>query len=302
LYSPDEAGWPGWHVLRLHADEPAQLHLARRARAQRLRHALPVHLAVRRKSDNDVLLYWPIYDFWMQTRRQGRLTQLQVETQQSWFENQPIGKTAHELWNEGYAFDYVSDRQLQMAKARKGHIQMPGGNYEIIVVPECKLMPLTTLKKLLTLAENGATVIFENHLPADVPGWSDLNQQSTKFKNLTYKVSLSVIEPSAYDDKTAMLGSGQILCGNCERLLSFIGTFRESLTENNLSFIRCSFDGGWHYFISNRGATNFDGWVTLGRPAKSVVILDPMTGKSGVAAFRESAASSTEFHLQLVRR
>ena len=29
-----------------------------------------------------------------------------------WFEQQPIGKAAEQLWNRGYQFDYVSDRQL----------------------------------------------------------------------------------------------------------------------------------------------------------------------------------------------
>ena len=41
---------------------------------------------------------------------------------------------------------------------------MPGGNYKVIVVPECKYMPLETFKNLVALAENGATVIVENQL------------------------------------------------------------------------------------------------------------------------------------------
>ena len=63
------------------------------------------------KPDNDILLYWPIYDYWNDATNQ--LPQLKIESQQTWFENQPVGKTAHDLWNRGYAFDYVSDRQLQ---------------------------------------------------------------------------------------------------------------------------------------------------------------------------------------------
>ena len=46
LLSTRRSGLAGLAVLRLHADEPAQLHLARRTRAQRLRHALPVCFAV----------------------------------------------------------------------------------------------------------------------------------------------------------------------------------------------------------------------------------------------------------------
>jgi hypothetical protein len=71
------------------------------------------------------------------------------------------------------------------------------------------------------------------------------------------------------------------------------------MPQFGLSFVRRSFEGGWHYFIANRTETNFDGWISLARPAKSIVILDPMTGNSGVAATRQSAANSTEIHLQL---
>ncbi len=71
------------------------------------------------------------------------------------------------------------------------------------------------------------------------------------------------------------------------------------MADFGLSFIRRSFNGGWNYFIANRTATNFDGWITLARPAKSVVLLDPLTGNAGVAATRQSAANSMEVHLQL---
>src|ERR1039458_4532724 len=71
------------------------------------------------------------------------------------------------------------------------------------------------------------------------------------------------------------------------------------MTDAGLSFICRSFGGGWHYFIANRGQTNFDGWVTLGRNARSVVAMDALNGNVGVAAFRQSAANSTEVHLQL---
>ena len=73
----------------------------------------------------------------------------------------------------------------------------------------------------------------------------------------------------------------------------------EPIFSAGLSFVRRSFDGGWNYFIANRTQSNFDGWITLSRPAKSFVILNPMTGASGVAATRQTITNSTEVHLQL---
>src|SRR5208283_1137378 len=177
-YSPDEAGWPGWLFYAatqmnprnsIWRDVPALNDYVTRCQSV-LQSGRP---------DSDVLLYWPIYDFW--TDPAGGLSQLQVETQQIWFENQPIGKTARELWAGGYAFDYVSDRQLQTAKVKGGQIQTPGGNYRAVVVPPCGHLPLGTLKKLLALAKSGATVIFQEKLPEDVPGWGRLEKRQAEF-------------------------------------------------------------------------------------------------------------------------
>ena len=309
-YSPDEAGWPGWLFYAstqmnprnsIWRDAPALNDYAARCQS----------ILQSGKPDNDVLLYWPIYDFWNDAT--NRLPTLQVESQQIWFENQPIGKTAHELWNRGYAFDYVSDRQLAAAKVVDGKIQMLGGEYRVIVVPPCGYMPLPTLQKLLALAKSGATIIFENHLPTDVPGWGDLKKRRGEFKKLVERVNRAfgvpasgpahsgdTVGPRRVGDRRSMsLGKGRVLAGELEVGLIAVGVAREPMTDAGLSFIRRSFGGGWHYFIANRGQTNFDGWVTLGRNARSVVAMDAMSGRTGVAAFRQSAANLTEVHLQL---
>jgi hypothetical protein len=292
-YSPDEAAWPGWLFYAatqmnprnsLWRDVPALNNYVARCQS----------ILQSGKSDNDVLLYWPVYDFWHNPA--GRLSQLQVETEQTWFENQPIGRTAHELWNRGCAFDYVSDRQLQTARVKKGQIQVPGGNYRVVVVPPCGHLPLKTCQKLLALAQSGATVIFQDDIPNDVPGWGCLEERRAEYKNAT--VGLERIHPASVLEQTKV-GRGQVFVGNVGMALSLAGVTGEPMTAVGLFFTRRSFDGGWYYFIANRSGTNFDGWMTLNRPARSVVILDPMSGNTGVAAARGSAANSTEMRLQL---
>jgi hypothetical protein len=293
-YSPDEAGWPGWLFYASTQMNPRNS-IWRDAPALNAYVTRCQSILQSGKPDNDVLLYWPIYDFWSDPA--DRLAQLQVETQQIWFENQPIGRTAHELWDHGYSFDYVSDRQLLTARVVDGKIKMPGGNYQVIVVPPCEHMPLETFKTLIALARSGATVIFENHLPADVPGWRNWERRRDELKDISDRITMSAMASNG--GSIQKIGRGQILTGNSEINLLFAHIARESMTAEGLFFMRRSFDGGWHYFIVNRRGANFDGWVALGRPAKSIVILDPMTGNSGVAASRERAAYSTEVHLQL---
>src|SRR5208282_2814679 len=179
-------------------------------------------------------------------------------------------------------------------KVADGKIQMPGSSYRVIVVPECKYIPLETFKQLLALAENGATVVFENNLPADVPGAGDLERRRGEFKKLLAKIQLGIYANIA----VTKMNDGQVVVGMPQSALNFAKVVRESLADAGLSFTRRSFDGGWHYFIANRGEKNFDGWVTLGRAAKSVVILDPITGNSGVAASRQNAGS-IQVRLQL---
>ena len=58
--------------------------------------------------------------------------------------------------------------------------------------------------------------------------------------------------------------------------LVMLGAKRETMVDRTDCFyVRRSFDGGWNYFIANRSGTNFDGWITLGRSAKSVVTHGP---------------------------
>ncbi|HXC99075.1 MAG TPA: glycosyl hydrolase [Verrucomicrobiae bacterium] len=276
-YSPDDAPWPGWLFYASTEMNP---------RNSIWRDAPTLNEYIARcqsflqsgKPDNDVLLYWPVADFWSEPA--GRVQPMGV-SETNWFTDQRIGKTAHELWDRGYAFDYISDRQLLAAQVKGGAIQMPGGNYKVIVVPECKFIPLETFKQLLVLAKDGATVIFQNELPADVSGWHDLKEQQKEFRRQRDKLQDAFKKYVSGKN----FGKGAILCGELDLSLWKILLPRETLADDGLSFIRRSFDGGWNYFIVNRGTNNFDGWITLARPKKfTAVILDPVTGSSGMAA------------------
>ena len=289
-YSPDEAGWPGWHFYASTEMNPRNSiwHDAAALNDYIARCQSVLQFG---QPDNDILLYWPIADLMMQPDSNHSDTALLPQftiNGQTWFEDQPIGATAKELLNRGYTFDYVSDAQLQAAKVARGKLQMPGGEYQVIVVPECKFIPLESFKRLLGLAKEGATVIFDRQLPIDVPGAGDLERQRAEFKQLSRSVSYR-------REGAGFIGKGRVFNLPLPSALNATELPREAMMDAGLSFIRRSFAGGWHYFISNRATAPFDGWLTLGRAANSIVFLDPMTGHSGVAARRGDG----KIHLQL---
>jgi len=299
-YSPDEAGWPGWHFYASTEMNPRNSiwhdALAVNTYAARVQSILQSG-----QPDNDILLYWNISDFWMQPGDK-LLPQLTVHAR-DWFEGQPIGKVAKELWDKGYAFDYVSDAQLKMAKVANGKIQMPGGKYKVIVVPQCKYMPLETYKKLLSLVQDGAKLVM-NKLPEDVSGFGDLESQRAELKKLETKTPRDGIENAFISDNS--FGKGIIYQGmvkNDDPAPVARVVKPEGMTRYGLSFVRRSFDGGWNYFIANRGDRSLfsyqsGNWLPLAIEAKSVVVMDPMTGKTGLAKI-EHRIESTWVYLPL---
>jgi hypothetical protein len=297
IYSPDEVPWPGWHFYAslemnprnsIWRDAPALNAYAARCQA----------ILQSGQPDNDILLYYNAADFWMQPGDK-LLPQLTVHAR-DWFEGQPIGKTAKELWEKGYAFDYVSDAQLKTAKVANGDVQMPGGKYKFILVPDCKYIPLETFKGLIALAEKGATVVFEKQMPTDVSGGKDVEKQRAAFEEIREKIKFA---PSLLKTENkwhlASFGEGWICLDGLAFLQSSKGLTCESFRDTGLSVVRRVFEGGRNYFIANRSETNFDGWITFACCANSFVILDPMTGKTGVAAVRQKIADKGGVHLQL---
>ena len=294
-YSPDEVGWPGWEFYASYEMNPRNS-IWRDTGTLNAYVARCQAILQSGAPDNDILLYWPIKDFWMQPGDE-LLPQLTVSNTRGWFEDQPVGRTAKELWDRGYAFDYVSDAQLKTAKVTDGKIQMPGGKYQVIVVPECKYIPLETFKQLLALAESGAMVVFEEQLPDDVSGLDNLETRRKEFKKLSGQLKFGI---TALNVPIASTGKGCVLIGKpTDMWYSHLNAKMEFMAGRGLSFVRRSFANGWSYFIANRTETNFDGWISLARPAKSIVILDPMTSNSGVAATWRNAANTMEIHLQL---
>ncbi len=288
-YSPDAAAWPGWCFYASTEMNPRNA-LWRDVPALNTYVARCQSLLQTGRSDNDVLLYWPIYDSWDDPRGMEHGFSI---SGQDWFHARPVEGSARELWDRGYAFDYVSDRQLAGSKLDHGRILLGGSAYRAVVVPPCSRMPVATLRQLLALASEGATVIFAGKLPDDVPGWGDLANRRQQFQALLGGIPR---------DGLGKVGAGRMVIGEVEPALDQAGARREPLVDTpGLRYVRRALPDGGVYFIDNHGTQALDGWITLGTAAAAaaVEIMDPMTGGIGLAQVKTAPGSGTQVSLQL---
>ena len=310
-YSPDSAAWPGWCFYAstelnprnaLWRDLPAL-----NAYITRVQSVMQLGL-----SDNDVLLYWPIHDTWHSP--EGMVQQYSIHKRE-WFYDQPVGKAARWLYQRGTLFDYTSDRLLAQASAVPGAggaasgIRLGDGLYRTLVVPKCAYLPEKTMARLLELAAGGATVMFEDALPADVPGLGNLEQRRSELKRLC--------EPLRWEEngrvRKASVGKGQVLVGPLDSLFADYGPLPPvrqisstgEAKAGNLRVLRRDLNGEKFYFLYNHGDQRFDEEVEIpGQKLPGAVLMDPMTGKTGVVQFDrpESTQSGGKFRLQLEPR
>ncbi len=294
-YSPDDAAWPGWLFYAatemnprnpIWHDVPALN--AYIARCQSFLQA--------GRPDNDILLYWPIHDLWDDPN--GMVQPLTV-SRRDWLSKQPIGKTARQLWDRGYAFDYVSDRQIvgNLSVSPDGSIRAGSATYRAIVVPPCWLMPLETLQKLVRLSARGATIVFQDQLPKDVPGLGHLEERRRQFQEIIAKRGF---RDAKHGVREARIENGRFLVGEVETVLDMAQIPRETLVdEGGLLFVRRTIGAEHFYFICNHGSKAFDGWITPTRTGDSMHFMDPMTGQCGTAATRRNDQGRMEIELQL---
>ena len=296
-YSPADAPWPGWQFYAAVNFGPEG----------GLWHDLPAFNAyVTRcqsilqsgESANDVLLYFPIYDLW--NSRSDLLMTFTVHNVDQWLGPTPFYSAARTLWTRGYGYDVVSDAFLKQAKVNDGGIVLNGNRYRVVVVPETSLLPPATLLALKTLASDGATVIFQGKLPEDVPGFGSLYQRRAELKSAWSDVNWGKSGALA---RPAVIGKGRFINGtDLEALLEAASVAREPCVDAGLRFVRRRHADGYNYFIANRSAKAVEGWITLGTPANSAVLLDPrVEDRVGVAALRNSPGTSQlkQVYLQL---
>jgi hypothetical protein len=278
-YSPEEAGWPGWKFYAsvnfapgytIWEDAPSMFSYISRCQS----------LLQTGQADNELLVYWPFHDA-LDAENEGELLlQLSIHNREEWLLSSPFYQLVTDLIGEGYSVDFISDSFLASARVRGRDIQVPGGRYKALIVPDCDHIPLPTFGHLTRLNDDGANIFFTG-LPESVPGYHNHIEQTTKLQEMiaAEKGNLAITDIIA-------------------RVLSNMGIEREKLVDTGLDFVRRKMKDGKVYYLVNHTAGKIDGYIPIGCTAKNVLVMDPLTGETGTARMIPRDGS-TDVYLQI---
>ena len=293
-YSPADAPWPGWLFYAavnfspeggLWHDLPGFLSYATRCQS----------ILQGGKPSSDVLLYFPVFDFW-QTPDDLLIA---FKTPGEWMANSPFHAAAMALAQRGYAYEEVTDRLLSNASVDGHATSLAGLSYQAIVVPSCQVMPVETFAKLVALAQSGATVIFRDALPDDVPGYGSFQERRAALRRLVSALPSGSVDTQGV--RHVPVGQGLVLVGkDLEALLAAARVRRETMSDLGLQSIRRDRGDGFDYFIVNATSKAVDQWIPLATPAKAALLMDPQASdRIGSAAIRQTSGEPTQVYLQL---
>ncbi len=283
-YSPKEAAWPGWRFYASVNFSPTNVFwkdvsglTSYITRCQSfLQSGAP---------DNDFLLYWPIFDIWGSP--DGQDIPMTIHGIEEWMKPTAFYQIASYIKDNGYDFDYVSDRQIQSAQVTEGQVATGDTRYKAIIVPDVRTMPVETFGKLIELIKSGAKVVFVNRLPTEIPGVHDREARIAQVTEL-YKVI--GYTPTNLLPRVNPLGQGELITGSAfdyPGMFELIEVRSEPMKLIGLNYLRRKHSEGYLYFLANQKSADVFGWVTLSVQAQSAVWFDPLDGASGVAQIRQ---------------
>jgi len=238
------------------------------------------------KPDNELLMYWPIYDQWASPK--GKDVTFKVHNVEKWLQPTVMYKNLTELSKIGYSIDMVSDKMISESKLENQNIQVTknGGSYKVLVIPELTYLPESTLKNILELAQNGASIIFQNE-PKDIPGNFEVEKRKTQLKSLWNQIQF---QNQTGNLKMASFGKGKIiLSSDVAKALEYLKIEREKLTDTGLKFVRRQFDGGKYYYIVNDTSKEINEFVPLHYSGKQVALMNPENGNFGIGEIQNNS-------------
>lgn len=283
-YSPKEEEWPGWQFYAATNYGPAN---SLWRNLPELTNYIARCQTVLQEGEpyNSLLLYFPIWDIW--NNNSDGLNFLQMHNPEAWLFNSDFYKTANDLINKGFSFDYISDKQIEKLISEKGELLSSKIRYKAIVIPSCKYIPIETLAKLNELTRSGVKVIFIDQIPGDVPGYFKYRERREQLKNIINQLL------SEHNDKKS-----SIFIGNINTILEQLSHVNEvGFAKAGLSFIKRKSINSINYFIVNQASKTINKWIETSEKGRTVIIIDPLNGKNGLAKTKTNSDGTLSVYL-----
>lgn len=219
--------------------------------------------------DNDLLLYFGVHDIWSGQNSRRFIRMFNVHHADTWFFSQNTGILAQKLWDQGYSFDYISDLGLQNdITVEDTSVKCGNNKYRAILVPALEYMPVETLDELLSLAKQGITIFFESGIPEKAPGLHQFEKKEAELIHLKSELE--------------KLSNVKIIKDICSGLQQS-GITRETIKDEELSFIRKKQGDKTVYFVTNLDDYFEEGWIELAKGHGYIEIHDIKNNTRGKA-------------------
>jgi hypothetical protein len=190
---------------------------------------------------------------------------------EQYFAKHEFYQAALAMRQQGVQYDFLSDAFIEKATVREGKIVLGGNEWSCLYLAGARVMPLTTMQKIIELAKDGGTICFENALPETVEGFHQFAEREQSLRKLI--AALSFVEQGK--TKVAQVGQGKIVVSSDRAELTRAAQIRpEQLTHVGLQGIRRKDQGRHWYFLVNRSKGDVDAYVPL--RGKNFLLMNPM--------------------------
>jgi hypothetical protein len=279
-YTPQDDPWPGWlfyAAVHFTPNDPSwQNFKALNQYVTRVQSFLQ-----QGTPDNEILLYYPLYDSWSDT---GRTLLKHYDRMEPEFRGTGFEECAEGMLKAGNSFDYISDKQLRGSHLGGLAVVTPGGTrYRGILLPDVRTISLDAFRNLLKMVEAGATVFVYKQLPSEVPGWYKWKEREDSLHRMLSKIHFKSLDVGEGVEE-AYFGKGLFYrSDDMGALLRSDGVPGSLLVPDSLDFVSRNYRDGKVYFIRNKSGKKWAGMVGLFELFQSAAIFDPMTGIKGRA-------------------
>lgn len=279
-YSPAEDKWPGWKFYASVNFNPTNT-IFRDADGLFNYIARCQSILQNTQSDNNVLLYWPIFDAYTHTEPGHLLHQFNIHSIYEWMLPTSFYKAATDLDSNGYFFDFISEQFINETQFNGSELVIGNkASYKALVVPDMESIPVETMQKLIDLKKAGANIIFLG-APETVPGAFKYKEREARLNKLV-------------EENTDFFSVKKPLIDQ----LKEDGINGETASQFGLKILRKKWNGEAVYYVVNHSAKAVNTYVPFETQAKSAVLMDALTGKVGKADLQETA-KGIEVKLQL---